>query len=60
MKKLTTVATGAAIVASFASGNTMAAENLLGIQQLDSDTHVAMSEGTRGEGKCGDSKNQRR
>jgi len=58
MKKLTTVAASAAIVASFAAGNAMATENPFGMQQLVSGTHVAMSEGTCGEGKCGDGKNK--
>ncbi len=58
MKKLTTVAASAAIVASFAAGNAMASESPFGMQQLDSSTNVAMSEGTCGEGKCGDGKNK--
>lgn len=58
MKKLTTVAASAAIVASFAAGNAMATESPFGMQQLDSATNVAMSEGTCGEGKCGDGKNK--
>ncbi len=56
MKKLTTVAASAAIVASFAAGNAVASENPFGMQQLDSGYSVAMSEGTCGEGKCGDDK----
>ncbi len=56
MKKLTTVAASAAIVASFATGNAMAAENPFGMQKIDNPTSVAMSEGTCGEGKCGDKK----
>ncbi len=56
MKKLTTVAASAAIVASFSAGNVIAAENPFAMQQLDSGYNVAMSEGTCGEGKCGDDK----
>ncbi len=56
MKKLTTVAASAAIVASFAAGNAMATENPFGMQQLTGGDKIAMSEGTCGEGKCGDSK----
>ncbi len=50
MKKLTTVAASAAIVAAFAAGNAMATENPFGMQQLTGGDKVAMSEGT-----CGDS-----
>ncbi len=56
MKKLTTVAASAAIVASFAAGSAMAAENPFAMQQLNSGYNVAMSEGTCGEGKCGGDK----
>lgn len=56
MKKLTTVAASAAIVASFAATNVMASENPFGMQQLTTGDKVAMSEGTCGEGKCGDGK----
>ena len=56
MKKLTTVATGAAIVASFAAGSALATENPFAMQQLNSGYNVAMSEGTCGEGKCGGDK----
>ncbi len=53
MKKLTTVAASAAIVAAFAAGSAMATENPFGMQQLTTGDKVAMSEGTCGEGKCG-------
>lgn len=56
MKKLTTVAAGAAIVASFAAGNVIATENPFGMQELSGGYNVAMSEGTCGEGKCGGDK----
>ncbi|MBE9564827.1 MAG: hypothetical protein IMF17_06235 [Proteobacteria bacterium] len=56
MKKLTTVAASAAIVASFAAGNALATENPFGMQELNSGYNVAMSEGTCGEGKCGEGK----
>ncbi len=66
MKKLTTVAASAAIVASFAAGNVIAAENQFAMQQLENGYNVAMSEGTCGgdkgkeakcgEGKCGEGK----
>ena len=56
MKKLTTVAASAAIVASFAAGSAMATENPFAMQELDSGYNVAMSEGTCGEGKCGGDK----
>jgi len=56
MKKLTTVAASAAIVASFAASSAMATENPFGMQKLDTPTNVAMSEGACGEGKCGDKK----
>ena len=56
MKKLTTVAASAAIVASFAAGNAVAAENPFAMQEVNSGYNVAMSEGMCGEGKCGDDK----
>ena len=56
MKKLTTVAASAAIVASFAAGSAMAAENPFAMQQLNGGYNVAMSEGSCGEGKCGGDK----
>ncbi|MCK4833447.1 MAG: hypothetical protein KAT12_01680 [Gammaproteobacteria bacterium] len=56
MKKLTSVAASAAIVASFATGNVVAAENPFGMQQLNTGYNVAMSEGVCGEGKCGGDK----
>lgn len=56
MKKITTVAASAAIVASFAAGNVIADENPFGMQQLNTGYNVAMSEGTCGEGKCGENK----
>jgi len=65
MKKLTTVAASAAIVASFAAGNVIAAENPFAMQQLNSGYNVAMSEGMcggdngkDGEGKCGGDKSK--
>lgn len=58
MKKITTVAASAAIVASFAAGNAMADENPFGMQELNSGYNVAMSEGTCGEGKCGEDKSK--
>ena len=56
MKKLTTVAAGAAIAASLTAGVANAAENPFGMQALDTGYNVAMSEGTCGEGKCGGNK----
>ncbi|VAW50923.1 FIG024746: hypothetical protein [hydrothermal vent metagenome] len=62
MKKLTTVAASAAIAAAFAAGNVNATENPFGMQQLESNTNVAMSEGMCGgddkakDGKCGEGK----
>lgn len=56
MKKITTVAAGAAIAASLAATNVSAAENPFGMQTLDTGYNVAMSEGTCGEGKCGEGK----
>jgi len=66
MKKLTTVAASAAIVASFAAGNVIAAENMtagnpatenpFAMQQLTGGYIIAMSEGVCGEGKCGGDK----
>lgn len=59
MKKLTTVATSAAIVAAFAAGNAMASENPFGMQKIDNGYNVAMSEGMcGGEDKCGDGKDK--
>ncbi len=60
MKKLTTVAAGAAIAASLATG-VNAAENPFGMQTLESGYNVAMSEGMCGgdkgqDGKCGEAK----
>jgi uncharacterized low-complexity protein len=56
MKKLTTVAASAAIVATFSAGNVNAGENPFGMQELSTGYNVAMSEGTCGEGKCGEGK----
>lgn len=58
MKKITTVAASAAIVASFAAGNAGAAENPFSMQELNAGYNVAMSEGVCGEGKCGEDKAQ--
>ncbi len=55
MKKLTTVAVGAALAASLSTG-VNAAENPFGMQELSTGYNVAMSEGTCGEGKCGGDK----
>ncbi len=56
MKKLTTIAASAAIVASFSAGNINAAENPFAMQEVNTSYNVAMSEGTCGEGKCGGDK----
>ena len=56
MKKLTTVAAGAAIAASLTAGVANAADNPFGMQPLNTGYNVAMSEGTCGEGKCGANK----
>jgi uncharacterized low-complexity protein len=56
MKKLTTVAASAAIVATFSAGSVNASENPFGMQELSAGYNVAMSEGTCGEGKCGEGK----
>lgn len=56
MKKLTTVAASAAIVATFSAANVSASENPFGMQKLSAGYNVAMSEGTCGEGKCGGDK----
>ncbi len=56
MKKLTTVAASAAIVATFSAGSVNASENPFGMQELSAGYNVAMSEGTCGEGKCGGDK----
>jgi len=55
MKKLTSVAVGAAVAATL-STTTNAAENPFGMQELSTGYNVAMSEGTCGEGKCGGDK----
>ena len=55
MKKLTTVAAGAALAASLSAG-VSAAENPFSMQDLGAGYNVAMSEGTCGEGKCGGDK----
>ncbi|PCI07833.1 MAG: low-complexity protein [Gammaproteobacteria bacterium] len=53
MKKLTTAAASAAMIAVFASGAVHADANPFGMQELSTGYNVAMSEGSCGEGKCG-------
>lgn len=53
MKKITTIAASAVIVAFFSARNVNASENPFGMQELNTGYNVAMSEGMCGEGKCG-------
>jgi len=55
MKKLTSVAVGAAVAVTL-SATTNAAENPFGMQELSTGYNVAMSEGTCGGDKAKDAK----